>query len=63
MEFAAALELHRCGRVRLVPVIVRNCYWQNLPLARLNVLPDAGRPVTGWATVGCTNDLGQVLLI
>jgi hypothetical protein len=49
VEFAAALELHRCGRVRLVPVIVRNCYWQNLPLARLNVLPDAGRPVTGWA--------------
>jgi hypothetical protein len=48
VELAHALDLHHRDRLRLIPVIVRNCRWQDLPVARLNVLPAAGRPVTSW---------------
>jgi hypothetical protein len=48
VELARAMELHRSGTLRLVPVIVRNCRWQRLPLATLHVLPQDGRPIDAW---------------
>ena len=47
-ELRRALELHDRGRLRLVPVIARNCRWQNLPIGRLQALPESGRPITTW---------------
>ncbi|MGH3449661.1 MAG: TIR domain-containing protein [Haloechinothrix sp.] len=47
-ELALALRLHDQGRLRLLPVIGRNCKWQNLPLARLQVLPEGAVPISSW---------------
>lgn len=48
-ELRRAMELHADGQLRLVPVIARNCRWQNLPIGQLEVLPDKGLPITSWA--------------
>ena len=47
-ELRRALELHQLGRLVLVPVIGRACYWQSLPIGSLQALPDGGRPITSW---------------
>jgi hypothetical protein len=47
-ELSRALELHERGQLRVVPVIARNCRWQNLPIGRLQALPESGRPITSW---------------
>ncbi len=47
-ELRRALELHERGQLRVVPVIARNCRWQNLPIGRLQALPESGRPITSW---------------
>ena len=47
-ELNRALELHDTGLLRLIPVIARNCLWQNLPLARIQVLPEGAVPISRW---------------
>ena len=47
-ELARALELHEQEDLRVVPVIARECLWQSLPIADLQVLPDGGRPIMEW---------------
>lgn len=47
-ELSRALELHDQGRLVLTPVIARPCRWERLPTARLQVLPDRARPISGW---------------
>lgn len=40
----------RCqdGKCKLVPIIVRSCYWEKSDFAKYNALPDKGRPITTW---------------
>ena len=38
-ELAHAIDLHKRGVLRVIPVIARNSLWQQLPLAELQVLP------------------------
>jgi TIR domain/Putative peptidoglycan binding domain len=47
-ELTRALELHDHGRLRVIPVIGRNCRWQNLPFARLQALPEGALAISGW---------------
>jgi WD40 repeat protein len=45
IEMQRALERHRCGEARVIPVIVRPVYWQGEPLGKLQALPTDGKPV------------------
>ena len=38
-ELAAAMERHEAGTARVVPVILRECDWTDLPYAKLQALP------------------------
>lgn len=48
-EVADALDRHRKGSARVVPMIVRPCAWRTTPLAELQALPKDGKPVTSWS--------------
>jgi len=43
-----ALERHKQGVARVIPVIVRDVKWSKAPFARLQALPKDGRAVTLW---------------
>lgn len=46
VEMTAALAREEAT---VVPVIIRPCQWQNAPFARLNALPEKGKPISTWA--------------
>ena len=45
-ELAVAMERHKAGTARVVPVILRKCDWDDLPYAALQALPRNATPVT-----------------
>ena len=47
VELQHALERHQNNTARVVPIILRDCLWQQGALAQLQVLPTDGHPVTG----------------
>jgi TIR domain/NACHT domain len=47
-EMQQALECHRQGKARVVPVIVRPCAWQHSPVGDLQPLPRCGKPIAAW---------------
>ena len=47
-EMTRALERHKEGSARVIPVILRPVDWQATPFAGLQVLPKDGKPVTKW---------------
>lgn len=49
IEMTRALERHRNGEARVIPVILRPSYWHNLPFGRLLATPTDGQPVTKFA--------------
>lgn len=46
VEFERAFERHKEGSARIIPVILTECDWKHTPIAKLNVLPRDGKPVT-----------------
>jgi hypothetical protein len=46
---AYALSRHKMGKAKVVPVIVRDCDWENTPIAMLQALPTDGKAVTLWS--------------
>ena len=50
-EMTRALERHQRGEVRVIPVILRPCDWQELPFGKLLATPTDGRPITMWPNV------------
>jgi hypothetical protein len=48
VEMRRALQRHREGRARLIPIILRECDWSSAPFAAIQALPPAARPVTSW---------------
>ena len=48
IEMQRALERHKSGEARVVPIILRPCDWQHSPLKDLQCLPRDGKPVTQW---------------
>ena len=48
VEMTRALERHDSGDAVVIPVILRDCDWHAAPLAKLQALPEAGKPVARW---------------
>ena len=49
IEMKQALERHQRREVRLLPILLRPCFWDSSPLGKLQVLPRNGQPVTTWS--------------
>lgn len=47
-EMGRALERHKLGEARVIPVILRPCDWHGLPFGGLLATPTDGKPVTKW---------------
>ncbi len=53
VELAKAIEKHKSGRVRVIPIILRDCDWKILPvgdmyLGDLQALPEDTLPIEEW---------------
>jgi hypothetical protein len=48
-ELARAMARHEAGEARVIPVILRPCFWQNTPFAKLQMLPKDAKAVTLWS--------------
>jgi hypothetical protein len=48
-ELATAMQRHERGEARVIPVLLRNCEWQDMPYAKLQALPSNAMPVSGFA--------------
>jgi len=48
IEMKRAIELHKAGKTRTIPVILRAVDWTNAPFAKLQALPTDAKPVTSW---------------
>ena len=49
-EVADALVRHQAGVCKVVPVIVRHCFWETTELAHLQALPQDAKPIADWKT-------------
>ena len=45
-ELKTALQKHENGTARIIPVILRECDWQDMPFAKLQALPTGAEPVS-----------------
>jgi len=50
-EMARALERHKAGEARVIPIIIRPVYWEDAPFSKLPVLPADREPVTKWSNL------------
>jgi len=42
-----AIERHRRGETRVIPVLLRPVYYAKTPIAKLEPLPSNGKPIVG----------------
>ncbi|HET8845021.1 MAG TPA: toll/interleukin-1 receptor domain-containing protein [Ktedonobacteraceae bacterium] len=49
VEMKKALELHKTGQARVLPILLRPVDWQDAPFATLQMLPTGAKPVTKWS--------------
>src|SRR5260370_689078 len=47
-EMRRALERHRAGTCRVIPILLRPTYWEDAPFSSLQLLPTDPRPITRW---------------
>lgn len=47
-ELSTALERHKAKKATVIPVILRPCLWNELPLGTIQALPPGGKPVTSF---------------
>ncbi|MNU49565.1 hypothetical protein D3C71_385100 [compost metagenome] len=47
-EMERAMERHRAGLARVIPVILRHCDWHRAPFGQLLAVPRDGRPIASW---------------
>ena len=47
-EVKNALFKHRSGNVKLLPIILRECLWEDAPFSNIQVLPKDGKPISRW---------------
>lgn len=50
IEMENALERHDNGDARVIPIILRNCLWQQMPFGKLQALPSDGKAVVTWGS-------------
>ena len=46
VEMQHALQRHKRGEARVIPIIIQPCKWSNAPFANLQILPTDSRPIT-----------------
>ena len=51
IEMTQALERHKDGEARVIPIILRPVKWKNAPFGTLQVLPKDGKPVISWPSL------------
>ena len=51
VEMRRALERHRAGEARVIPVILRPCDWQDMPFGSLLAAPKDGKSVKTWPDI------------
>ncbi|HVB22188.1 MAG TPA: TIR domain-containing protein [Ktedonobacteraceae bacterium] len=49
IELKQALELHKKGKARVIPIILRRIDWSQEPFSNLLALPKDGKPITAWS--------------
>lgn len=49
VEMKRAIERNDAGEARVVPVILRPCFWEDTPFGMLQALPRDAQPVTTWS--------------
>ena len=49
VEMMRAIERHRTGDARIIPIILRPCDWQGTIIEELQVLPTSGKEITLWS--------------
>ncbi|MEO8327092.1 MAG: FxSxx-COOH system tetratricopeptide repeat protein [Nitrospirota bacterium] len=47
-EMVLALEKHQNGEARIIPIIIRAVDWHTAPFAKLQALPQDGKPIASW---------------
>ncbi len=47
-ELQRALEMHKTGKTRVIPIILSPVNWKRTPIGGLQVLPRDGKPITEW---------------
>jgi len=47
-ELATAMKRHEEGTAHVVPIIIKNCLWQEMPFAKLQALPKNAKPVASY---------------
>jgi tetratricopeptide (TPR) repeat protein len=47
-EMGRGLEKHHNGEARVIPIIIRSADWSTAPFAKLQALPQEGKPVDSW---------------
>ncbi|MGB7250272.1 MAG: GUN4 domain-containing protein [Phormidesmis sp.] len=45
IEIKRAMERHEAGEARVIPIILRRCFWRVTPFGKLQALPKNGTPV------------------
>src|SRR5205085_8297896 len=48
IEMTRALERHKAGEARVIPIILRPTDLKNSPFSRLQALPKDAKPITRW---------------
>jgi hypothetical protein len=48
IELARAVERHKNGSVRVIPIILRDCLWNHSPFGGLQALPKDAKAVASW---------------
>lgn len=48
VELRHAMDRHAAGKARIIPVILRDCEWQHLPIGAFQAVPSGTRPVASW---------------
>lgn len=48
IEVARAMERHNNNEARVIPIILRDCRWEEAPFRKLLALPTDGQPVKSW---------------
>ena len=47
-EMRRALERHKEGTCRVIPIILRPTYWGDAPFSSIQLLPTNAKPITSW---------------
>jgi Flp pilus assembly protein TadD len=48
-EMTRALERHSEGSAYIIPLILRSCYWANMPFSAIHALPTNTQPIATWS--------------